>query len=207
MLKKIIKCGLTVVIVAFVIYNSIYFKKLSEVKAAAKATFDPVSYARTYLDKSLLPSANKAPQADALIAQLKNNPSRAFKTDAHALDIGNTRFFMVLGEGVITNIDENDVYITTDGKQALKIATEYIFGNALRDAPGVITVNDFTNSMDLNNVSAEVNKLVRNEILPPFKSKAKKGDRIGFAGAFELNQEHMNLANIEVIPVALTIKN
>lgn len=207
MLKKMLKCGLTVIIVAFVIYNSVYFKKLSEVKAAAKATFDPVSYARNYMDKPLRHAASTAPEIDALISLLKVNPARAFKTDAHALNIGNTRFFMVQGQGVITNIDENDVYLLTDGKQPLKIATEYIFGNALRDAPGVITVNDFTNSMDLNNVSAEVNKLVRSEVLPPFKSKAKTGDHISFAGAFELNQEHLNLNNIEIIPATLIIKN
>ena len=205
--KKIIKYSLTIIIVAFVAYNSVYFKKLSDVKAAAKATFDPVNYARNYLDKPLLNAAGKAPEADALINLLKSSPAKAFKTDAHALNIGNTRFFMVQGQGVIASIDENDVYLITDGKQPLKIATEYIFGNALRDAPGVITVNDFTNSMDLNNVSAEINKLVRSEILPPFKSKAKKGDRIVFAGAFELNQEHINLANMEIIPVLLTIKN
>jgi predicted lipoprotein len=206
MSKKIIKYILTVLVVAFIAYNSVYFKKLSEVKAAAAKTFDPVGYAKDYLNKSLLPSAAKAPDMDQLIGQLKSNPAKAFKNDAHALDIGNTRFFMIKGEGVIINIDESDVYISTPGKQTLKIATEYIFGNALRDAPGIISVNDFTNSMDLNNVSAEVNKLVRTEVLPPFKSKAKKGDTISFSGAFELNQEHINLNNIEVIPVTLAIK-
>jgi predicted lipoprotein len=204
--KKIIKYVVTIAVVAFLAYNSVYFKKLSDVKAAASKTFDPAAYARTYLDKKLLPAANKAPDIDLLIGELKNNPVKAYKTDAHSLDIGNTRFFMVRGQGVIINVDETDVFVLTPGKQTLKIATEYIFGNALRDAPGIITVNDFTNSMDLNNVSAEVNKLVRNEVLPPFKSKAKKGDNITFAGAFELNQEHLNLNNIEIIPINLIIK-
>jgi predicted lipoprotein len=205
-MKKIVKYTLAVIVVVFIAYNSVYFKKLSDVKAAAAKTFNPESFAKTYLAKKLLPASAHAPDADVLIGQLKTNPVKAFKTDAHALDIGNTRFFMVQGQGTITNMDESDVYITTPGKQNLKIATEYIFGNALRDAPGIIGVNDFTNSMDLNNVSAEINKLVRNEVLPPFKSKAKKGDTISFAGAFELNQEHINLNNIEIIPVTLIIK-
>lgn len=205
MLKKIIKYVLTIVIVVFVAYNSVYFKKLSDVKASATKAFDPVSYAKNYLDKKLLPAADKAPDVDKLLTQLSSNPKEAFKANAHALDIGNTRFFMVKGQGIITAIDENDVYISTPGKQTIKIATEYIFGNALRDAPGIITVNDFTNSMDLNNVSAEVDKLIRNEVLPPFKSKAKKGDTITFSGAFELNQEHLNLNNIEIIPASLHI--
>lgn len=205
-MKKIVKNTLAVIVVIFIAYNSVYFRKLSDVKAAAAKTFNPENFAKNYLTKKLLPASTHAPDADVLIGQLKNNPVKAFKTDAHALDIGNTRFFMVQGQGTITNMDESDIYITTPGKQNLKIAMEYIFGNALRDAPGIIGVNDFTNSMDLNNVSAEINKLVLNEVLPPFKSKAKKGDTISFAGAFELNQEHINLNNIEIIPVTLIIK-
>lgn len=82
---------------------------------------------------------------------------------------------------------------------------EYVFGNALRDAPGLIKINDFTNTMDLNNIAAEVDKIIRTEVLPPFKSSVKKGDTITFAGAFELNQEHINLDKIEILPVALKI--
>lgn len=206
MVKKIIKYIVLFIVVIFLAYNSVYFKKLSEVKAAANKSFNAASYARTFMDEKLKAAAVKAPDADVLINQLQNNPVKAFKTDAHSLDIGNTRYFMVKGQGVITNIDESDIYLTTPGKINLKIAIEYVFGNALRDAPGVITVNDFTNTMDLNNVSAEVNKLVREEVLPPFKSQAKKGDSISFSGAFELNQEHMNLNDIEIIPASLQIK-
>jgi predicted lipoprotein len=206
MVKKILKYGVALVVVVFIAYNSVYFRKLSDMKASAAKTFDPAGYARKYLDKQLVPATAKAPDIDALIAKLKANPKEAFKAYAHTLNIGNTRFFMANGQGTITNVDESDVYIITPGQQNLKIATEYIFGNALRDAPGIIGVNDFTNSMDLNNVSAEVNKLVRTEVLPPFKSKAKKGDSISFYGAFELNQEHINLNHIEIIPVKLIIK-
>jgi len=59
--------------------------------------------------------------------------------------------------------------------------------------------------MDLNNIAAEVDKIVRLEVLPPIKSKVKTGDKLTFAGAFELNQEHINLDKIEVIPVVLKI--
>jgi hypothetical protein len=54
-----------VLVAAFLAYNSVYFKKLSEVKASAAKTFDPVSYARNYMDKSLLPASAKAPDMDA----------------------------------------------------------------------------------------------------------------------------------------------
>jgi len=205
MMKKAIKYILAIILVLFIASNSIYFKKLSDVKAYAAKQFDAAKYARNYLTTQLIPAADKAPQADELLALLKSSPDTAFKTYSHGLDIGNIRFFMVQGQGTVTAVDENDIYILTKNKQALKIAIEYVFGNALRDAPGLININDFTNTMDLNNIAAEVDKIVRAEILPPFKNKVKTGDKLTFAGAFELNQEHINLDKIEVIPVVLKI--
>ena len=205
MMKKAIKYILAIILVLFIASNAIYFKKLSDVKASAAKQFDAAKYARNYLSTQLIPAADKAPQADDLLTLLKSSPDTAFKMYSHGLDIGNIRFFMVQGQGTVTAVDENDIYIVTKNKQALKIAIEYVFGNALRDASGLININDFTNTMDLNNIAAEVDKLVRAEVLPLIKSKVKTGDKITFAGAFELNQEHINLDKIEVIPVVLKI--
>jgi len=205
MIKKVIKYVAAIIIVVFIASNSVYFKKLSDVKAAAVKQFDAAKYARNYLKTQLIPFSSTAPPAGELLALLKTKPANAFKTYAHGLDIGNIRFFMVQGRGVVTSVDENDIYVLTRDKQTIKIAVEYVFGNALRDAPGLININDFTNTMDLNNIAAEVDKIVRTEVLPPFKSVVKKGDTISFVGAFELNQEHINLDKIEVIPVTLKI--
>lgn len=207
MAKKTIKYLVAVIVVVFLAWNSVYFKKLSEVKASVVKQFNAAAYARNYVDKQLLPSAGKATDIDQLLTLLKDKPDSTFKSYSHTMDIGNIRFFMTSGQGTVTSIDDNDVYLLTQNKQTVKIATEYIFGNALRDAPGIISINDFTNTMDLNNVSAEVNKIVRSEVVPPFKSKVKKGDTVTFAGAFELNQAHINLDNIEIIPVSLKITN
>lgn len=207
MAKKGLKYVAAIIVITLLAWNSVYFKKLNEVKASAVKQFNAVAYARNYLNTQLLPAAGKAPDIDKLLSQLKNNPDSAFKSYAHALDIGNIRFFMASGRGVVTSADENDVYLLTPNKQQVKIATEYIFGNALRDAPGIIGVNDFTNTTDLNNVSAEVNKIIRTEMVSSFKNKIKKGSQIAFAGAFELNQAHINLSDIEIMPVSLKITN
>jgi len=204
--KKLLKCAIIVVVSIFVVYNSIYFKKLDEVKASANKEFNATAYARNYLDKKLIPSIGTIPSTDSLLSILKQNAPNAFKTYSHAMDIGNIGYFMSKGQGVVTSIDESDVSILTPDKQNIKIATEYIFGNALRDAPGIININDFTNTGDLNSISSELDKIVRNEVVPPFKAKVKKGDKIEFAGAFELNKEHLNLDNIEVIPFYLKIQ-
>jgi hypothetical protein len=207
MAKRTLKYFVATVVVVFLAWNSVYFKKLSEVKASVVKQFNATAYARSYINQQLLPSATKAPEIDQLLIQLKNKPDSMFKSNSHALDIGNIRFFMTSGQGTITSMDDNNVYLLTPNKQAVKIAIEYIFGNALRDASGIIRINDFTNTMDINNVSAEINKIVRNEVIPPFKTKVKKGSTVTFAGAFELNQQHINLNNIEIIPVSLKVTN
>lgn len=207
MQKNIIKYIATIIVVLFVAYNSVYFKKLDEMNAGAAKTFDAVKYAHDYVKNKLTPTLDKSPDVTELLNMLSANPGKAFKTYAHAIGIGNVKFFMVKGEGVITNIDENDVFVKTSapGGSAIKIATEYVFGNALRDASGLISINEFTSTTDLNNVSAEINKMVRNDVLPPFKGSAKVGDKVQFAGAIELNQEHLNISDPEIIPITLKV--
>jgi len=205
MLNKTIKYVVVAIVVLLAAYNSVYFRKLDEVKAAANKQFNAAAYAKNYLNTKLNPSVSTLTGIDSLINSIKTAKASAFSTYGHALDIGNIRYFMTKGTGVVTNIDESDVYVLTPGKLTIKIATEYVFGNALRDASGLIKVNDFSNTADLNNISSEVNKIIRTTILPSFKSSVKKGDKVDFAGAFELNSAHMNLDNIELIPFQLKI--
>jgi predicted lipoprotein len=203
---KIVKYIIAVVIVVFAAYNMVYFRKLSEVKASASKNFDAEGYARTFMEKKLPVAAAKAIDIDALLAQLKTDPDKAFEDHGHALAIGSTRFFMVKGQGTITEITSDDVILKTAlDTNKISIATEFVFGNALRDASNQVNINDFSNTLDLSNVSAEINKIIRTKVLPPFKTQAKKGDKVTFTGAIELNMAHLYLDNMEVIPASLKI--
>jgi predicted lipoprotein len=209
-MKKLIGYVVLIALFFIVAYNSVYFKKLDEVKTASAKDFNPAAYARNYLNKKLYPALNKAVEVNSLISQLEADPKKAFKDHAHALGIGNIGYFLIRGEGKVTAIDENDVYVVTGDTKSLrtiKIATEFVFGNAVRDASGIININEFSNTMDFNNVSAEINKVIRGEVLPPFKSNVKKGDKVQFTGAIELNKEHLKLEDIEAIPVSVKIIN
>jgi hypothetical protein len=205
MAKKLIKYTVIIIICLFVAYNSVYFKKLSEVHAAGN-TFNATAYAQNYLDNELMKSLDHISSTDTILNFIKTDTSAAFSKYGHALDIGNVKYFMAKGSGSVMSIDESDIYLKTPANQNIKIATEYVFGNALRDAPGTININDFTNTADLNNISAGVDKIVRDSVLPPFKRQVKKGDEIEYAGAFELNRQHLNTDSIEVIPFYLKIK-
>jgi len=210
MQRKIIRYSLSILLLLFVAYNSVYFKKLDEVKAAITTGFDAAKYAHNFYKDKLLPNLNKAVEIDTLIQLLTTAPGQAFKDYSHAINIGNTRYFLVKGAGNITTVGEDATTVTiknNDTKKEIKIATEFIYGNAIRDASGLMNLSDFSSIMDFNNVSEDVNKIVRKEVVPAFKAKAKAGDIVQFSGAIELNQAHLNLDSIKVMPITLAIVN
>lgn len=205
--KNSLKYAILLVLITVVAYNSVYFKKLDEVKANAGLTagekFDAATYAQEFWTTKLLPATPKATDLSTLLTLLKTDQAKAFDAYSHALGIGNIRYFLVKGEGKITAVGDNDVTVLLPSDESVKLATEYIFGNAARDASGLIKITEFDNTLDLNNVSAELNTIIRNKVVPPFKASAKSGSAVKFVGAIELNKEHLHLDDLEVIPIKL----
>jgi predicted lipoprotein len=209
MKMKAAKYMIAIVLILVVAYNSVYFKKLDEVKASKAVTeFNAAQYAENFWNTKLLPNLNKAVSLNQLTTMLSTDPAKTFETYSHALGIGNLRYFLVRGKGTITSVNEDDITVQLQNdntKKNITIATEYIFGNAVRDATGLVNINEFKKTMDFNNVSAEINKIIRAKVLPAFKANAKKGSTIEFVGAIELNKEHLDLSHIEVIPVEVQV--
>ena len=208
MTKKILKYILSGALLVFLCYNAVYFKKLDEVKKGTVVSkFNAVQYARNYYNK-VVRVAEKSMEYNALLSLLKTDPDKAFAEHAHALGIGNIKYFLVTGKGIIKAINESSitVLVKSDSAESVaNIATEYVFGNAIRDASGIIKLNEFSSTTDLNNVSAEINKIVRSEVLPPFIANAKAGQNISFTGAIELNKKFLNTTGIEILPISLSI--
>ncbi|PWK27539.1 putative lipoprotein DUF2291 [Arcicella aurantiaca] len=205
-MNKILKNILGIIVLGVVAYNSVYFKKLDEVKKGnGKNTLDAKAYANSFYQDKILPNSNKAIAINELTEKLKSNPEETFKQFAHSLGIGNIRYFLIKATGNVTKINENTIDIEVDGKP-YSVATEFIFGNAVRDASGIITMTTFDNTMDFNNVSSELNEIIRNKVVPNLKKKATLGSQISLVGAVELNQKHLKLNEIEVIPVSLNDK-
>ena len=206
--KNTLKYAILLVLLGVVTYNSVYFKKLDEINATSGANatskFDATAYANMFWTKKLLPaSTSSATELGTLLSSLKADKEKAFDTYSHALGISNIRYFLVKGEGRITVIGDNDVTVSLPDGESVNLATEYIFGNAARDASGLIRITEFDNTMDLNNVSTELNTIIRNKVIPSLKASAKLGNTLKFVGAIELNKVHLHLENLEVIPISV----
>jgi hypothetical protein len=201
-MKKGWKYVLLAAVILLVGYNSVYTRKLSEVQKTAKAeAFDAAAYARHFLEITLPMHPEKEIDLVLLSQTLAGDPARAFSW-SHAQNDGNNRYFLVKGAGKITTIDSEYVHVAVEGvKQPVLLATKYIVGTAIRDGSGLISVNEFTTTMEMNAVSEELNKLIRTKELPPFLQSAKLGDRVMFLGAMEARRDKGAPATLEITPI------
>lgn len=198
---KILKYTLFAATILLVGYNSIDIKPLDQVKKAGQK-FDAAAYARTYLTKILPSVYDKATPISEVVNRINLDKNAAFNDLSHAVSIGNIRHFLVKGEGIVSKINEDDVVLVVKDK-TIHLATEFIYGSSIRDAAGLFDIKQFTNNADMNNVSAEINKIIRTEVVASFKQKTKVGDTVQFIGALEINQEHPQTDSFEVLPIEL----
>ncbi len=208
---EFIKYILTIALIVFVAYNSVYFRKLDEVKAASPSnSFNPKTFASDFYKNKLLPRADSAVDLDVLISILKAQPDEAFKKYSNALAIGNIRYFLVSGRGIIHSKSDDAVILELKGDRAqtnVNIATEFVYGNAIRDASGLMNLNDFTNTAEFNSISESINEIVRTEVVPSFVRDVEVGSNVKFTGAIEMNKKYVDVSLIEVIPIELSIQN
>ena len=208
MVQKIIKYFLILLFFGLLLYNAVYFKKISEMQVLKIETvFDAKAYAKIYLLEKI-PAAKKEAVAVAdLLSAMKKDSKKAFTAFSHFQNEGDMKYFFVKGEGKVTAIDEEFVTLKIASGTEIKLAIQYIFGNTSRDCSGIISIDDFSNTMDLNNVSEEINKLIKSEIVSPFTTKVQKGDSISFLGGIELSQSDPKTDKLEIVPLQLEINS
>ncbi|MBN7810783.1 DUF2291 domain-containing protein [Algoriphagus sp. H41] len=205
MKQRAIKYLIGMALLALLGYNSVYFQPLDERLAAnQKEVFDAAAYVESIWDTELAESYGNAPDFSQLLTALATDPEGTFEKSGNALGIGNIGYFRVKGEGTVTSVDENHVLLQV-GDKSVEIETEFIYGNALRDASGLVKINDYPNTSDFNTISEEINARIRHDLIPTFRSSLAVGDRVEFEGAMELNKAHLNLQRPEIIPFTLKI--
>jgi predicted lipoprotein len=80
-----------------------------------------------------------------------------------------------------------------------------LFGNAVRDATGLVEASDFPNSQHFNAVSQELNKIVESKVLPDVVKLVKIGRRLEFVGCAEVRSEKQDLRPLKMVPLAVKL--
>ncbi|HEY1194507.1 DUF2291 domain-containing protein [Flavobacterium sp.] len=196
---------LGIVVIALLGYNSVYFKKLSEVKKAKKESFDFKAYADSIYYKGILKS-KKTIDLSNLISSLKLDQNAAFKNFGNRLGIGNSAYFMIKSTGKIIDIKDGIYTVANEKNGVVFIDTKYIFGNDLRDASGLVKLTDFKTNAQFNKVSENLNEIVRNEVIPKQIKNLKVGDSISFSGAIKLSKKQTLFTDLLMIPSQIKLQ-
>jgi predicted lipoprotein len=208
--NKYIKYSLLIVVVALLAYKSVYFEKLSTRKNNTLASFDAAGFSKKLWEEKMPAKMDSAINLSQLIAAIDKDGETAINKYTNALAIGNYRYALVKLDATVADVKEDEVLLSmkhNDSLLTVNMATEFIYGNAIRDASGLVQVKDFPNTADLNSISEELNKIVRSTVLLTFKTSVKKGDNISVVAAVELNKEHIHWHGMELLPVRIQVVN
>jgi predicted lipoprotein len=206
--KKYIKYILLLVVVALLAYKSVYFEKLSARKNKAALAFNATDFSKKLWNEKMPAKIDSAVGLSVLITAVERDGNDAINKYTNSLSIGNYRYALVKLDATVEDVKEDEVMLSTghnDSLLTVNLATEFIYGNAIRDASGLVQVKDFPNTADLNGISEALNKMVRSTVLPTFRKTIKKGDRINVVAALELNKEHLRWHGMELLPVRIQI--
>lgn len=207
-MNKYVKYGLLIAVIALVGYKSVYFEKLSTRKNNTAAAFDAVGFSKKLWEEKMPAKMDSAVSLTVLIDAVTKDGEAAINKYTNALAIGNYRYALVKLEGMVTDVKEDEVLLSVkqhDSLLNLHLATEFVYGNAVRDASGLVQVKDFPNTSNLSSISEELNKIIRSTVLPSFKQVIKKGNTIIVVAAVEINAAHIRWQDLELLPVRLQI--
>lgn len=188
------------------LYNSVYMESLEERNAKLeKSEAFSEDMVDTFFTESV-PKLRSIP-INTLIEGLQENGASYIKDNGNKLGISDDYYFMVESTGTIEEFkDENFLLRLDDNGATIHIATDFIFGNAIREASGLFSIGDYQNTMDFNNISILLNDHVRDSLLPDFIRLAKKGGHIYVKGAVKINIKNIDVNQLRVIPVVLDIQ-
>ncbi len=202
-MNKTLKIIIGFLAILAVVYFSLDIRKLDEYRAEnTDQKFDATEFARQFWDSQLAEFIIDAPDANVVIPQLELNPEVIFEKYGHKLGISKTYYLIFKGSGLIESVEEEFLLVRIDENIKIQVATDFIFGNAIRDGSGKVDINQFINMTDFNNVSVALNKMAKEKVVSRLKKSARAGMRIEFTGAAELNIDNIDLSNIRVIPIA-----
>lgn len=195
---------------ALLFYFSCSLEPLDEaLREKEEKEFHPEEHAREFWDK-LAKNMDRAVDAVALLGVLERNVIEAralFHAKTHG--IASNRYYFLTGRGKVVSVEEDGVLVSIRDPEStadVLLATAHIYQNEVTIASGLLNVNEFSSTMQFNNISVAVNKIITSEIAPPFREKVTAGAAVRFVGAAKVSEDEPKLHPLRVIPVSLEVE-
>ncbi|MWV47859.1 DUF2291 family protein [Rathayibacter sp. VKM Ac-2803] len=171
--------------------------------AETQGQLDPAAYAADRFDDIVAQVEEEAVPLPELLTQLAGGADEA--------DFGNTSgassayAFPVTFTAVAGAATPPILPVTVEGVPAETTVQVQVGpalnGTALRDVTGEISFNEFTNQLEYQNVSTQLNDLVRSDVLADFDAAAAAGRTIEVTGAFL----RVNPNLVSIVPVSIEV--
>ncbi|MCS7468630.1 DUF2291 domain-containing protein [Stieleria sp. ICT_E10.1] len=171
--------------------------------AAEAESFDPAAFVEKFWNEQLIPAESRAVDAQKLIAAIQEDHAKARKTRGRSVGLSSTYYYFISGTGRVTRVERNTVaLVIRQGADDAEVLLESgpIFGNAVRDATGLLDVNDYANSQDFNRISSEINRRIEAQVLPTLRKVAVVGGTVRFVGCVQITDETTDLSPLRVVP-------
>lgn len=177
-----------------------------EARSASReqATPSAAEFAAKFWDTALAAALPDAADAARLLAALRENPELAREQFGRSVGLSRRYYFFVRGVGRIVSIDRTTVGVVlqNDGTDAdVLLVRGLVFGNAVRDATGLLNPSDYRNSQHFNDISSELNHLVEARVLPTLNERAKVGSTIHFVGCAEVERRADGPVQLKTVPL------
>lgn len=207
-MTKVIKYILGIATAVLVLYFSLDIQNLEKHRATANTSrFNATDFAAKFWNESLPVCIAEAPHIVDVLKMLNENPQKAFENYGKKLGISKTGYFMVNGKGLIEKAEDEFIVLALDKNTKIRIATDFIYGNAVRDGSGKVNIDEFLNMTDFNAVSVAINKLVKEKVVSRLRKSAAVGKQLEFTGAFEVSEENTDMSAILILPVSVKISD
>jgi predicted lipoprotein len=190
------------VALAWVVFPPIHIRAMhghSAVAASLKAGFDARAFATRFWSDKLLPAAARATDVTTLLNALALDSASAELRYGKRAGLGSKTYYLVNGEARVSAVSAEGLRLTMSapGRPAtspVTLLTAPVFGNALREATGLLQAQDFT-SFDFNAIGAELNHLVESTVQPRLRKGGAVGARLRFSGCAELEASSLSAAS------------
>ena len=143
-----------------------------------------------------------------MLAAVDGDPSGVRAKFGRSPGLGRAYYCYVRGTGVVVSVDRDRVGLALDkdGNTDVVLLTGMLFGNAVRDATGLLNAGEFVNSQHFNEVSTALNRIVTAEVIEPLKREVGVGKVVHFVGCAEVRNEAQDLKPLRLVPVKASVE-
>ena len=173
----------------------------------AAATFDPKRFAQVFWEARLPYAFSNAVPAELLLSAIQTNAAEAKQKFSRSVGVSESYTYFLSGKGRVLSVTEDEVLLAvtssaTNAEVSLQLGL--LFSSVVRDAPGLLNVNDYPSSQDFNAISEALNRIVEERVQPKLREQAKIGATIAFVGCAEVNDQSTDLRPLKVVPLQVS---